>query len=450
MTLTSALAVVGAVVLFGLAVHWAWQERRARPRRADANADARVEPTLESAAMPAGMTSSQPSLQGEPWLNDSASKAANSLGPMDPMVGGLSPTSLASSADARGATRLDPTMDSALESRIKPSGFVAANPVDRIPNADLASSIPSLERTAVGAMPRAGSDVPRHETMAMPSLLRRAARLDAGIDAIAPIVLEGQRVVSGDMAQVHMPTGRRAGSKPFQIEGMNAETQAWELPVAGTTYSAFQAGVQMANRNGALNEIEYSEFVQKVQGFADAIGARLDAPDMLTVVAKARELDAFAHANDAVLSAELRSKGPAWSVGFVQQCATRLGFVAGGMPGRMVLPSEHHERGDPPVLTLTFDAKAALSEDPTRAVVRDARLTLDVPQTPPAAEPFAAWHRAATDLARDMSAELVDDQGAPIHLHAFAAIEQQLKQLYEQMAMTQLQAGSAAARRLFS
>jgi hypothetical protein len=255
MTLASALAVVGAVVLFGLAAHWAWQERRARPRRADANADARVEPTLESAAMPADVTSPGPTVRGEPWLNAPVLKVADPTEPADSTMSSLPPTGLVSSADARGSTRLDPTMDSALESRIKPLG-TATSTVDRSPNADWASSVPSLERAAVGAMPRAGLDVPRHETMAMPSLLRRAARLDAGIDAIAPIVLEGQRVVSGDMAQVHMPTGRRAGSKPFQIEGMNADTQAWELPVPGTTYSAFQAGVQMANRNGALNEIE--------------------------------------------------------------------------------------------------------------------------------------------------------------------------------------------------
>ena len=46
----------------------------------------------------------------------------------------------------------------------------------------------------------------------------------------------------------------------------------------GQRYSAFQAGVQLANRTGALNEIEYSEFVMKAQAFADAINGAPEFP----------------------------------------------------------------------------------------------------------------------------------------------------------------------------
>jgi hypothetical protein len=60
-----------------------------------------------------------------------------------------------------------------------------------------------------------------------------------------------------------MPPTRRAGSKPFAIEGLNDGTGVWETPLAGQRYRAFQAGVQLANRTGYLNEIEYSEFVRR-------------------------------------------------------------------------------------------------------------------------------------------------------------------------------------------
>jgi hypothetical protein len=62
-----------------------------------------------------------------------------------------------------------------------------------------------------------------------------------------------------------------------------------------------QAGVQLANRTGPLNEIEYSEFVMKAQAFADALGGTPDFPDMLQEVARARELDQFASQHDAQL-----------------------------------------------------------------------------------------------------------------------------------------------------
>src|SRR5258706_11004852 len=100
---------------------------------------------------------------------------------------------------------------------------------------------------------------------------RASARLDALIDAIAPITIDAP--ISGEVVLLHLPAARRAGSKPLLVEGLNVETGEWETPVPGPRYGEFQAGVQLANRTGALNEIEDSEFVQKVQAFAETVGA---------------------------------------------------------------------------------------------------------------------------------------------------------------------------------
>lgn len=275
---------------------------------------------------------------------------------------------------------------------------------------------------------------------------RKTARLDPLIDAIAPMSLESP--VSGDLALAHLPASRRAGSKPFLIEGLNARTQQWELPVPGQRYSAFQGGVQMANRAGPLNEIEYSEFVQKLQAFADTIGAMADLPDMLEVVRRARELDAFAGEHDAQLSIGLRANAAAWTIGFLQQAAGRHGFLPGAMPGRLVLPAT--EEGAPPVLVLSFDAQAALAEDPNQASVREVQLTLDVPQTPEVAEPYPAWQDIARRLAADLDAAMVDGGGRPILLQSFVSIGEDLARLYAVLAEHELSAGSPAARRLFS
>jgi hypothetical protein len=279
-----------------------------------------------------------------------------------------------------------------------------------------------------------------------PAPRRNVARLDALVDAMATLAVEVQ--VSGDLAASHLPPSRRAGGKPFMIEGQNVETGEWEQPVAGQRYREFQAGVLMANRTGALNEIEYSEFVQKVQAFADAIGAAVEFPDMLDVVARARELDVFASEHDAQLAVHLRARSVAWSVGYIQQHAARHGFVAGLMPGRLVLPGS--EEGAPPVLTLTFDPQAALADDPNQAAVRDITLSFDVPQTDSKAEPFAAWQASAQALALGMDAAVVDDNGHPLSADGFAAIGAELGQLYGALEARDLAAGSSAARRLFS
>ncbi len=273
-----------------------------------------------------------------------------------------------------------------------------------------------------------------------------SARIDALIDAIATLTLDAP--VSGEMALAHLPGSRRAGTKPFHIEGLNAETGEWELPVPGQRYGEFQAGAQMANRNGAMNEIEYSEFVQKVQSFADGVGAFVQFPDMLDVVGRSRELDQFAGDHDAQLAVILRAKSAAWTLGYVQQVAARHGFVPGSMPGRLVLASE--EEGAPPILTLNFESQAALAENPQASSLRELSLSLDVPQTAEALEPFASWQEAARGLARDIEADVCDDRGQVLNLHAFASIGQDLTTLYRALASRDLAAGSLVARRLFS
>lgn len=146
-----------------------------------------------------------------------------------------------------------------------------------------------------------------------PAQLEKKPGLDALIDVLAPIAMES--VISGEAALAAMPPTRRAGSKPFAVEGLNEATQQWETPQPGQRYTAFQAGVQLANRTGALNEIEYSEFVMKAQAFADAVNGEPDFPDMLEEVGRARELDQFASAHDAQLSVTLRARTAAWSPG---------------------------------------------------------------------------------------------------------------------------------------
>ena len=279
-----------------------------------------------------------------------------------------------------------------------------------------------------------------------PPLSRRhVPRVDALIDAIAPLTLEAP--VAGSLLLAHLPPTRRAGSKPFLVEGLNAESGEWEPPRGDQRYSELQAGVQLANRTGALNEIEYSEFVQKVQSFAEAVGAMADFPDMLDVVARARELDGFAGEHDAQLAVHLKARDTAWSVGYVQQHAARHGFVAGVLPGRMVLPGT--EDGAPPVLSLSFDSQAALSEHPSQALIRDVTLSFDVPQTDASGQPFAAWQASAQALSLGMDAVVVDDNGQPLSAEGFATIGSELGRLYERLESHDLAAGSAAARRLF-
>jgi hypothetical protein len=270
--------------------------------------------------------------------------------------------------------------------------------------------------------------------------------LDALIDVIAEIAVDS--LVSGEAAIAAMPPTRRAGSKPFAIEGCNEDTGDWETPRPGQRYTGFVAGVQLANRSGALNEIEFSEYVVKAQAFADAINGSPEFPEMRDEVARARELDQFAGSHDAQLGFTLRARNAAWSPGYVQQNAARLGFVPGAIPGRLVLPTGID--GGAPLLGLAFSTQAALSEDPAHSAIRDVTLSLDVPQVPRSEQPFARMREAAVALAAGMDGVITDDDGRAIPDEALDQIGSDLEKLYDTLDARDLSAGSPQARRLFS
>ena len=270
--------------------------------------------------------------------------------------------------------------------------------------------------------------------------------LDALIDGLASIALENP--VSGDAALAALPPTRRVGSKPFAVEGYNELDGRWELPVPGQRYSAFQTGVQLTNRAGAINNIEFSEFVVKTHAFCDLVNGTPEFPDMQEEVSRARELEHFASAHDAQLGLVLHARQAAWSPGYVQQSAARLGFVPGLIPGRMVLPAS--SPGLPPVLSLSFDTQAALADDPAQSALREVALSLDVPQVSPAEQAFERMRDISSSLAASMDGSLTDQEGAPLSAAALDHIAVDLHKLYALLDEREFAAGSSLARRLFS
>lgn len=313
----------------------------------------------------------------------------------------------------RQAEPVDPGLVASLEGRIEP--HLSAHPLD--------------------GDPFASSPVPE-----------KKPALDPLIDAVAPIALDAP--VSGEAVLAALPSTRRVGSKPFFIEGFNAQGQRWEPPSAGQHYSQLQAGVQLANRSGALNDIEFSEFVMKTQNFCDAINGTPDLPVMRNEVNRARELDQFASGHDAQLVLMVQARRAAWSPSYIQQTAARLGFVMGSMAGRLVIPAS--TSGLPPVVSLNFDTLTALADDPTQSALRQITLGLDVAQVDRNEKPFARLREVADALALAMDGLVTDDQGAALSPEGMTVIASELEQLYDMLAQRELAAGSPLARRLFS
>lgn len=293
-----------------------------------------------------------------------------------------------------------------------------------------AAATPSPDRTSAPPVVRPGGVSPR-------------------LDVIVPLQLE--KPVSGDAVLQSLPGTRRIGSKPFFIEGLPEDAtadDAWEPPHLGRRYRALRAGLQLANRAGPLNEIEYSEFVQKLQAWAEHLMGAADFPDMMAVVQQARALDQFAAAHDVQLIFTLRAQRAAWSPGYVTQHASRLGFVPGPLPGRMVWPSTQ-PRGAP-VLVLQFETQAALADDPELAVLREVRLTLEATHVPREERPYERLRELSAALAASMDGRVTDEAGRLLDAEALDRIGAELESLYQALEERALPAGSPDARRLFS
>lgn len=299
-----------------------------------------------------------------------------------------------------------------------------------------------------------GADAPPEPTAEAARPRAAAPRIDPLIDAIACFVFE--QPVPGEALQQRLPRTARAGTKPLLFEGRNAHSGVWESLQPGERYAELQAAVQMASRSGALNAIEYSEFVTKCHALGEALGVAPDLPDMAEVLEQARELDGFAAGNDAQLSINLQAQGVAWGLDFLRQQAQGCGFTTHLAAGRMALVESYAEdaegQGEPrryAVVQLQFDAHAELADDPAMPVAR-ATLLLDVPQVAPGLRPFARMREAARQLAQALGARQVDDNGAPLSPAALDQIELQLQQLYASLEARGLGAGTPAAQRLFA
>lgn len=270
------------------------------------------------------------------------------------------------------------------------------------------------------------------------------AVVDRRIDCIVPIRLGAS--VAGERVIPLAQRLRRAGSKPVHIEGKPEGGDGWELLQNGVRYEELRAAAQLANRNGPLNELEFSEFVTGVQQFADALDAAPEFPDMMETVAMARELDGFAAQCDAQLSINVMSDGAPWSANYVQAVAAQDGLLLSRDGTRFVKLDAKQS----PVFMLQFGDTNFLRDDLTYKGGELITLILDVPVADEDILPFRLMCDYAKSLAERIGGRVVDDQRRQLPESVLQAIDKQLMTLYAKLEQAGIPAGSPATRRLFS
>ncbi|MBU9435729.1 cell division protein FtsZ [Burkholderia multivorans] len=434
--LTLGLIGAGAVVVGGVVVYNAWQGAKVRRRMPRPM----PEETAEAISRPE-RDDELPFIEPvrQPVRREPAAAAPVAAGGASAEVARVEPTFGGGSA---GAAPADTPADlqaeaTGAETRVDTAARdEASEPADASADAQAAPAAPAA--TAESAE-RAEPVLPAATTISSAP----PAVVDRRIDCIVPIRLGAP--LPGDKILPAAQRLRRAGSKPVHIEG-KPEGGHWELLQNGVRYEELRAAAQLANRSGALNELEFSEFVTGVQQFADAIDGAPEFPDMMETVAMARELDGFAAQCDAQLSINVLSDGAPWSANYVQAVASQDGLLLSRDGTRFVKLDAKQN----PVFMLQFGDTNFLRDDLTYKGGDMITLVLDVPVAEEDILPFRLMCDYAKSLSERIGARVVDDSRRPLPESTLLAIEQQLMKLYAKLEEAGIPAGSPVTRRLFS
>lgn len=269
-----------------------------------------------------------------------------------------------------------------------------------------------------------------------PAAPERDLPVDSLVDCAIPLALEAPAY--GEKIILPLQGLRHVGSKPVHFIGRREDGQ-WEPIVRGGVYVSLLAGVQLANRASALNELEYSELVTRLRQVADEVNAEPDVPDMTAVMTAARSLHQFVAEYDAKLSVNVQSNGAPWAINTLLAALERQGFDL-RPDGRLVMPD-----GDGGVL-FSLSTNVTLAADTTSRLT----LLLDVPCVSPQRDGFGAMTACARALAARLDGTVVDDGNQPLSEESLAEIARQVDAFYEDMQVAEIPAGSIRALRLFN
>lgn len=265
--------------------------------------------------------------------------------------------------------------------------------------------------------------------------------VDIMIDCAIPLMIDAP--VRGEKIMPSLQALRHVGNKPINFMGLAQATSpsaepVWQAIAHGVVYTELQAGVQLACRGSALNELEYSEMVVRLREVADDIGAEPDIPDMSLVMVLARSVYQFVSDHDARLGLNIRSNGAPWDIATLLAAMERQGF--GVQPDGRYIMSD----GEGGILFSMTTNEPIAAEQTTRIT-----LLLDVPRVAQDKDGFGAMVACAKALAVRLDGTIVDDSSQILADATIDEIAAQVNDFYNEMQAAEVPAGSHRALRLF-
>lgn len=303
---------------------------------------------------------------------------------------------------------------------------------------------PSFRELDITTEPERSAAIPRADQpiVKLPPIEETGTAPDATIESIVYL-----RATQPIAASVLADSSKVDLGKPLRWYGKHNER--WRACNQQESYTELAAGLQLANRSGAISELELKNFQQLLNFLGTQLHAEMESPDWQVELKRAQALDQQCAEVDWQVGINLlRSDGQLY-------LGTRLRGVAEANGFRLSAKGEfnyyHEDTG-----SLLFSLSNAEPGHPfTAQGMKQLQspgfsFILDLPRVSEPLKAFDQLKLIAKRMALALEGELFDDQRKPLNDSAFAAIRTRLQETVELMRSRGIEPGSAKALRLFS
>jgi len=398
------LLLIGVLIVVGVLLFNWIQERRFRKQ-----ADAAFQAPLADALMRPGAVPREASKRIEPALKEPVFDAVRAR-----EVAGVNEPHLSVDVDRPQMNAVPvPVAEAAMAERTAASLSTAAPPVPAAPPRPTAAVPPAPYDELIEYRIRIGSD---------------------GVQAsVFADVFNQARSLGKTMRWAGLPVGAAEWD----------DIQPWR----DVRYQQVVVTMQLADRNGAVQEDQLAALCDMLQTVAQVHGLRIACDDVVDALERAQAIDRFCVDVDVLIGLNVVARGEGTvNLTRIEQAAADTGMVLGVDGAFQLLDS----RGEPLYALCNHDAEPFSAEAVEGQTSQGVTLQFDVPRVPDGLKVFDGMVAFGRKLANEVGGILVDDNLRPLTDTGIEKIRTQLMHIYERMEARGVPSGSRRALRLFS
>jgi hypothetical protein len=241
----------------------------------------------------------------------------------------------------------------------------------------------------------------------------------------------------------------RTLGKAVRWVGLPVGATEWEevQPWRDVHYQQVVVTIQLADRNGAVQEEQLSALCGLLQATGQAHGLRVACDDTVEALERAQAIDRFCVDVDVLIGLNVVARGEgAVNLTRIVREAESSGMVL-GVDGVFQLIDS---RGEPLYALCNHDAEPFTATVVEGQTSQGVTLQFDVPRVPDGLKVFDGMVAFGRKLANEVGGILVDDNLRPLTDTGIEKIRTQLTHIYERMEARGVPSGSRRALRLFS